>query len=124
MNKFVKEQLNNCRVAHIPQFNDETTHLVIQRNNRTNDTLLLNNYYLIEILDSVFKDAAIQTLIREKSNYVLNSKYLKCMATKFLDGWTRFDGVGYDIVNKQDLNDAYLGLWLPHNSYIIIEKIE
>jgi len=124
MNKIIKEQLNNCRVAHIPEFNDDTTHLYIQRNNRMNDTLLLNNYYLIEILDEVLKDVGMLTLIREKSSYVLQSKYLKCMATKFLDGWTRFDGVGYDIMNKQDLNDVYLGLWLPHNSYRIINKIE
>ena len=46
------------------------------------------------------------------------------MPNKFLDGWTRFDASGYDINTEQDLNDVYLGLWLPHNSYKIIDKIE
>ena len=64
MNKFIKEQLNKCRVAHIPQFDDNTTHLFIQRNNRMNDTLLLNNYYLIEIIDNVFNDEEIQEQIK------------------------------------------------------------
>ena len=124
MNKFIKEQLNKCRVAHIPQFDDNTIHLFIQRNNRMNDTLLLNNYYLIEIIDNVFNDEEIQEQIKEKSSYILKSKYLKCMPNKFLDGWTRFDASGYDINTEQDLNDVYLGLWLPHNSYKIIDKIE
>lgn len=124
MNKFVKDQLNKCRVAHIPQFDDNTTHIFIERNNRMNDVLLLNNYYLIEILNCVFEDSELQKQIKDKSGYAIKSKYLKCMPNKFLDEWTRFDGTGYDLETKSDLNDIYLGLWLPHNCYRIIDKLE
>lgn len=31
MNKFIKEQLNKCKIANIPNFNDNTVELIIQK---------------------------------------------------------------------------------------------
>lgn len=123
MNKFIKEQLNNCRVAKIPQFDDSTTHLIITRKNDASDVLELNKYYLIEILkDNITKDLINE--IQNRSAYTIMSTHLKCMPNRFEEGWTRFDGTGYDISTGTDLKDIYLGLWLPRNCYKIVKELK
>lgn len=124
MNKFVKEQLNKCRVANIPQFDDATTNIKIVRNDTTKDILQLNNYYLIEVLFDIISDDTIRQEIFDRSGYTVQSRFMKCAPTKFEDGWTKFDCSGYEVETQTDLTDVYLGLWLPRNSYRVVSKLK
>ena len=60
MNKFIKEQLLKCKVANIPDFNDNTTHIYITKkvccktaevNNK--EKMKLNACYLVKLEDYI-----------------------------------------------------------------------
>lgn len=63
MNKYIKKQLNKCRIP-IPDFDDNTTHLVIHRNEELKrlEELQIGSYYEIEIADYIVNEPPTFTL--------------------------------------------------------------
>lgn len=60
MNKFIKEQLLKCKVANIPDFNDNTTQIFIPKVTccktaeiLNNEKLKLNTCYLVKLEDYI-----------------------------------------------------------------------
>ena len=65
MNKFIKEQLNKC-VIKLPEWNDDTTELIISFKNNTKVVDLYGNLFNIKIENYI---------INEPANFTLSSNW-------------------------------------------------
>ena len=64
MNKIIKDQLNKCKVAIIPEFDDNTFSLHIKKKNldEKKEDIILNHFYKIEIANYVLNPSDNFTL--------------------------------------------------------------
>lgn len=127
MNKYIKEQLLRCKVAKIPEFNDDTTELIIKCINSVdyNDNIDLEceHNYVIELERYITNPPDTFTLADNWNKGVIPiSKYLYCSPKQISGKMIKFDAVGYDINNKIYLSDRYIDLWLPRKGFKIISK--
>ena len=120
MNKFIEEELKKCKVADIEILSD--TEILIKQRKKTE--LQLNNYYIIELENYIIHPNINFTLAENWNKGIIpKSKYLKCMIIQIMGKMIKIDGSGYDIENNNDLNDVYLGLWLPMAGVKIIKQL-
>lgn len=119
MDKIIKEQLNKCKVANIPFFDDNTTEIIIQRGDNAiiKDDLILNHYYKIEVEDYIIKPYDGFNLASNWNNGVVpKDKVMNCEITQIMGKMIRVEAVG---VNT---NNSWSG-WLPRKSIHILEEI-
>ena len=127
MNKYIKEQLIKCKIAQIPEFDNDTTELIIKRVNSVvfNDNIDLeyNHNYIIELERYITNPPETFTLADNWNRGIIpSSKYLYCTPKHINGKMIKFDAVGYDIDNKVYLSDKYIDLWLPRKGFKIISK--
>ena len=122
MNKFIIEQLKKCKVARVPQYTDNTTMIYIPfQGVNSNDILMQKNkYYIIKVNKAKITDTV---MINWNKNINIVSDYLMVTFIKSLSNMRCFDGCGYNIVDKCALNDIYYNIWLPNNSFEIIDEL-
>lgn len=119
MDKIIKEQLNKCKVANIPFFDDSTTEILIQKGGKAiiKDDLILNHYYRIEVEDYIVKPYEGFTLHDNWNNGIApKDKIMNCEITQIMGKMIKVEAVGVDT------NDRWSG-WLPRKSIHIIEEI-
>mgnify|MGYP007025926929 CR=1 FL=1 len=52
MNNIISKQLKKCKVAQVPEFDENTTHLVIPKLSEiSNKNFVVSHYYVIELED-------------------------------------------------------------------------
>ncbi|MBO5711465.1 MAG: hypothetical protein J6R47_01370 [Acholeplasmatales bacterium] len=125
MNKVVKQQLGKCRIAKIPPFDDNTTHIFIPRLNKGGIVLdfQLNHYYVIEIADYVLNPSPEFTLATNWNKGTLPpSKYMKIQVSQINGKMIKITGIAYDIALNKDLPKVWEG-WLPASSARIINNL-
>ena len=126
MNKYIKEQLLKCKIAQIPDFNDNTTELIINCVDsvvHNNIDLEYDHNYIIELERYITNPPDTFTLADNWNKGVIpTSKYLYCSPKQINGKMIQFDAVGYDIDNKIYLSDRYIDLWLPRKGFKIISK--
>ena len=63
MNKFIKKELEKCRIK-LPEYNDDTTYLFIPRNEdvKNLEELKINHFYLFEVADYIINEPPTFTL--------------------------------------------------------------
>lgn len=119
MNKFIKQQLNKCRIP-IPDFDDTTTHLIISRNDELKklEELQTGSYYEIEIADYVVNEPPTFTL---SSNWNAGTKppehSMNVEIVQMLGKMVKVSGAG---VNT---NINWAG-FLPKKSIKVVKKYE
>lgn len=122
MNKFIEEELNKCKLVDIKFISD--TEILIKKKESIDKIIQLNNYYLIELENYILHPNINFTLAENWNKGIIpKSKYLKCMIVQIMGKMIKIDGSGYDIENNNDLNDVYLGLWLPIGGIKIIKQL-
>lgn len=116
MNKFIKQQLKKCRVV-LPEWDDSTTHLLIEctTNHPAQETLNTDKEYLIEIKDYI---------LHEPPNFTLSSNWnagtvppehsMKIKYINVMGKMVQVQGVG------TTTNISWTG-WLPQKSFEVIE---
>ena len=119
MDKIIKEQLNKCKVANIPFFDDNTTEIFIQKGGRViiKEDLVLNHRYKIEVEDYIIKPYEGFTLHDNWNNGIVpKDKVMNCKIIQIMGKMIKVEAVGVDT------NNSWSG-WLPRKSIHIIEEI-
>lgn len=125
MNKIIKEQLNLCSLAQIPQFDDDTTSIIITHGESAQDVLQLHKAYLIELEDwFIHPSEEVNVSANCNNGLVPTSKQLKCVPTQFNGKMTKFDAIGFNEFTETDNTDVYMGLWLPRKAFKIIKRLD
>ena len=121
MNKYIKEQLNKCKVAVIPEFDDNTTELLISSNNCTKVgiTGITTDFYVgmecnIEVEDYIIHPYPGFTLHDNwNCGIIPTDKYMHITVVKEMAKMICIQAIG--------LNDnKSWGGWLPKKSCKII----
>ena len=129
MNQLIKELLNQCKVARIPEYTDSDDVIVIDKIGGDSVSLVPHNF----LLDRYYVIRLQRYLIYPPENFNLNtnwnnginpkSEYMLVTPIRFIGKMIQFDGCGYDWDQKKPLEDAYSGLWLPGKSIEIIQEM-
>lgn len=127
MNPVVKRELEKVRIP-LPDYDDNTTLITILRKTAEEQVktfpIIVGNCYLIQLADYVLNEPPNFTLSANwNSGVVPKSKYMKIQITKVMGKMIQIDGSGYDVLNQVDLNDAYIGLWLPLASIGVVQEL-
>ena len=125
MNPLIKKQLENCKVANIPDFDDNTTHITISKGSVVNvSQYQIGKYYLVELADYVVNPPDGSTLASNwNKGSVPRYKYYKCEITKLVGKMICILGCGYDAVNYKDTNDLWEG-WIPQEGIKILQELK
>lgn len=128
MNKYIKEQLNKVKVCKVPQFNDSTEVIFIKQqplfDKVKNQPFEENHYYLIELEDYVINPPPGFSLHTNWNNNISpTQKYYKCQVVKVMNKMIKILGVGWDNIEKKDLDNEIWDGWLPIKSVNIISEI-
>lgn len=124
MNPLIKKQLDKVSVAKLPHFDDNTTKLVIPMRS-ANDTIVLEEgkCYIIQIEDYILNPPEGFTLHTNwNNNKIPKHKIMKIDVRKVMGKMIKVNSIGYDIINKVNINDVWEG-WLPEKSITVIERI-
>lgn len=123
MNEIIKEQLKLLKVAEIPEFDDNTTEIAIPKQEAKEYNINVGKYYLIELENYIINPPETFTLhINWNNNIVPKDKYMKVEIVGIMGKMIKVNGVGYDFVNKIDLNTMWEG-WLPRKAITIIKEL-
>lgn len=118
MKKLIKDQLQKCKVASIPYFDENTTHLIIPKITAQEESECLpGHYYLIELEDYI---------VNEPSHYTLSSNWNK--GTKPSEHRLKIDviqllGKMVQVNSIGDSNNIPWTGWLPLKSFKIIKEL-
>lgn len=122
MNKFVKEQLLKVQTAQLPEYNDDSTEIIIPKLQQ--DRYLVGGFYLVKLEDILLNPNGSPLLV---SNYnhgtYPRSKYMKVDVIKTVGKMICVNGIGYDIDTKQNTSYTWGG-WLPVAQIKQIEDIK
>lgn len=121
MNKIVKEQLKKCETARLPNFDDNTTHLLIKKYEPI--SVVANCYYLIEISAGVLNPTANSLLASNWNNgSIPKYNHYKCEINRVVGTMIKVTGLAFDINTNSDINEMWSG-WLPLDGINIIKKL-
>lgn len=125
MNQYIVKQLQSCKVADVPVFNETDLQMIIPRKDLHNVVAFVEgHYYFVELEDYIINPPDNFTLhINWNRGIIPTSKYLKLCITQRMGSMVKIDGVGCNIETGIDSNDSYIGLWLPADAIKIIKEI-
>ena len=55
-------------------------------------------------------------------NIIPKDKHMKCEVTEIMGKMIKINGVGFDFINKKDLNTTWEG-WIPKKSILLLKEI-
>lgn len=121
MNKHIKEQLKQVKLAKVPNFDDNTTHILIKK--QTTIKIEEDCCYLIKLNSSITNPSTTSTLASNWNNGIIpNHSYYKIDVQKIMSHMIKVVGVAFDYENQRDLVDMWHG-WLPIDEIEIINKL-
>lgn len=125
MNPFIKEELNKIRVAKLPEYDNNTTHIFIPKTIRREDvTILPNTWYIIELEDYLLHPSDNFTLHDNWNNGIIPMyKYMRCYVETILGKMIKIQGIAVDMKTMQDIDYKWSG-WLPKKSIDIIKELK
>ena len=125
MNPIVKQQLEKCRVANIPPFDDDTKEIVINKGNKfIASEYQVHKCYFVELEDYIINPPPDFTLaVNWNKGTVPPSKYMKVEIAQVMGKMIRIIGTGYDMINHVDMNVIWEG-WVPGTSMKLLQKLD
>lgn len=118
MNSRIREQLEKCKVANIPNFNDDSTELIIPVGmKKDEDEIKLNGFYLIEVEDYIIHPYSGFTLHDNWNNGIIpTDKQMNICVNQIMGKMIKVDAAG--------VNDRkHWSGWLPKKSFKILKNI-
>lgn len=124
MNKIIKEQLKKCKVANLPEFDDNTTELHIPKGSKLNVTpYQVNGCYLIELADFVIHPAPDYALASNwNQGSVPPSKYFNAQIEQLMGKMIKFVGQGYNPDTNSPTGVTWEG-WVPQDGIKLLHKL-
>lgn len=124
MNSLIKKQLESCKVANIPQFDDSDTVINIPKGSVLNVTQYqVGKYYIVEISDYITNPSEGSTLSNNwNKGTVPKYKYYKCEIVKIVGKMICILGYGINPVTGQDTSDLWEG-WVPQEGIKLLQEL-
>ena len=125
MNRIIKDQLSKCKVAEIPDF-DENSGLILinKKDENTISKYKEHRYYILELSDYMLNPPA-DFAIKSNWNRGIDpkSKYYKAEILQVMGKMVKIHGCGYDYNRDIDLNDVWEG-WVPQQYLNLISELK
>ena len=124
MNKLIKQQLLNCRVANVPAFDDNTTRIQISRGSMLNvSPYQVHKCYIIELENYILNPPPNFTLADNwNQGSIPTHKYYKCEISQVMGKMVKIMGCGYNPDTDTDTADMWMG-WVPQAGIKIIKEL-
>ena len=125
MNPLIKKQLKSCKVAVVPQFDDNTTLIKIPKGSISNvSPFEVGKCYLVELADYITNPPPDFTLaVNWNQGSIPSHKYYKCEINKLLGNMVRIQGCGYIPETNTDTLDMWAG-WVPQKGLTLLQKLD
>ena len=124
MNPIIKKQLQACRVAELPDYDDNTTLMIIPKkdSNRVNE-FHVGKFYLVEFEDYIINPPNDFNLADNwNKGSVPRYKYMKCEICQLMGKMIRIQGAAYDPTNNIDIPYVWGG-WVPSKGLKLIQRL-
>ena len=124
MNPLIKKELESCKVASIPQFDDNTTLIHIPKGTHLTVTpYQVHKFYIVELASYITNPPPDNTLsINWNRGTIPKSTCYKCEIAQVMGKMVRINGCGYDPVSDTDLDDLWEG-WVPQQGLKLIKEL-
>ena len=124
MNPLVKSQLEKIRGVVIPDYDDSTLQIHIPiKSEVATITLEQDKCYVVSVEDYILNPPdGFKLHTNWNNNKIPKHKFMKIDVCKIMGKMVKVNSIGYDIVNKTNINDMWEG-WLPESSITIIERL-
>ena len=124
MNPIIKNELNKVKSVVLPDWDEDTTYMIIPRKTGPMQIgLIENKCYLIRVEDYIIHPFEGFTLHDNWNNGIAPTHHcMKCEIIRKMGKMVKINGVGYDFKNKVDTNDLWVG-WLPEKSIKVLEEL-
>lgn len=125
MNSIIKAQLEKCRVANLPQYDDNTTTILIPRGSTvTVSPYQLHKFYLVELADYILNPSPDFTLADNWNNgSIPRSKYYVAEISQLMGKMIKITGCAYDITTHTSTTDSWEG-WVPQKGIKLIQELD
>jgi hypothetical protein len=124
MNDIIKERLAKCSVAQIPEYDDNTTRMIIPKASFIPEEWITGRCYLIKLENYIVNPPDNFNLHEQWNNGIVpKHHYMKCEVVNKMGKMIKVEGIGFDIVTNTATNDFWSG-WLPKKSIKKIEEIK
>lgn len=125
MNKLIQEQLYKCKVANIPEFNENDTTITINKGSKVVVTeYQLHKCYLIEIADFILHPDS-ESVLADNWNGGTVPTYKRYFAevAQLMGKMVKICGCGVDPQTGLSTNDIWEG-WIPQSGIKLIKELE
>lgn len=122
MNKWIKKELEKCKIAKIPEFDDNTTHLVIPKNVKPDKNIIagqlyLGQEYIIQVEDYIIHPYSGFTLHDNWNNGIVpTDKQMHIKVDQIMGKMIKIQSIG---INDKSIWNG----WLPIKSIHILEEL-
>lgn len=125
MNPIIKKQLEKCKVANLPYYDDNTVELVISKgSSMAISPYQVHKCYIMELADYIINPPADFTLAANWNNgSVPKSRYYVAEVSQLVGKMIRITGCGYDITTESRTDDIWEG-WIPQKGIKLIREIK
>lgn len=124
MNDIIKEQLKKVRWVALPDYDDNTTQMIIKKQGKPTLEFNVGHFYIFEIADYILTPSDTFTLASNWNKGIIpQSKYIRCQILQIMGKMIRVGAIGYDLSNQTDKSDIYESLWLPKAGIKIIDYL-
>lgn len=123
MNKFIIKELKKIKTAIIPQWDENTTEMIISKKDNNPINISLGKCYIIEVENYIIHPYEGFTLhIEWNKGIVPKHKYMKCEVLQIMGKMIKIEALGYDWENQCDILEPWSG-WLPSKSVKILREV-
>lgn len=124
MNSLIKAQLEMVKRAALPDYDENTTEIVIHKGQHCSECLFeKGSCYLIKLENYLLHPSETFTLRANwNNNQIPRDTYMKCEVQQVMGKMIRIQGIGFDYIQKKDLNSVWSG-WLPVKSITIVSRL-
>ena len=125
MNPIIKAQLDKCKVANLPHYDDATTSIVIPQGSTLSvSPYQLHKFYLVELSDYILNPPADFTLADNWNNgSIPKSKYYVAEIAQIVGKMIKITGCVYDITSQTSTTDSWEG-WVPQKGIKLIQELD
>ena len=123
MRKAIDRELAKCKDARIPKIDPDQISVIIPKLKPLDAYRMKENKcYLIHIFDSAIQNETLR-VNWNRNQQILHSHIKACFSMR-MARMCKFDGIGYNEINHEDTSHVYQDLWLPEDSFEIIEDLD
>lgn len=125
MNNIIKKQLENCKVAVIPNYSDTDTRIVIPKGSSMSVTpYQVHHFYIVELGAHIINPPQTSTLASNwNGGRVPSRRYYKCEISNVMGNMVKIIGCGYDPETDSDCSDVWEG-WVPQDGIKLIKELK